>query len=415
MAKVDELLRPERFWREPGKLFEALAQDERVSCGCHHVTLNELAVLDVRIPRGGRSWPEWPEERLWFRPETCARHLFVGGDALLGSLPKEITSRACQVYRGADGYRFLVETAAGLQNRHDPGEYHSLGEMKERWFEFLETHRSAPYRITKIMNWAIEDAKSIRSEVLTGLRPCGREESAKILSRTGPHEDVLIFGGAVGDVLKLAKTLGKSCSNRVRTITVAHPEPHKLELLKDTFKGAIDRRKIEAPVAFITWRALEGRGLSGFHSVFVCAPMHGIANGAAQGDKGIDAWLRESWLRKERIGGTLVHMRGVGARGGETTPEWEPLINKNFIRPELVQDHFRSGLQEFKALLESGRRAAQNCATSRSLGLRPIRESLPALPHVYAEDLARSRPISAIELQWAMEFHGVKLSAAKST
>lgn len=125
---------------------------------------------------------------------TCQRQVRLS----LFDRAEKAEARA-ETYRGADGYRFLLEFAAGLESAI-PGEANVFGQVREAWRAF-ERERPGPEvrALALLMDALFRDTRAVRAQYLQGIGGQSYATLTRRLLGTTAGSRVLVVGaGALG-------------------------------------------------------------------------------------------------------------------------------------------------------------------------------------------------------------------------
>jgi Glutamyl-tRNAGlu reductase, N-terminal domain len=238
-----------------------------------------LADLIVLNKRGGAS----PGDVL---PDACVIGTCLR-EVRVAALPPEeqaaITTDSEQ-YSGADGYRFLLQLACGLESEI-AGETEILGQIKQSWRDYEGAH---PHHASALRPWMqrlLQDTKEIRSEYVVGL---GSVTYGSLVRR-------LLGGAATGATLMLgAGQLAETILPYLDApeLLIHNRSTARARAMVDKQRDSIKKRKFELLDSSLeselaAWRRAR--------DVVVCIPA----------DASRDAARVEAWLKGARSGRVL--------------------------------------------------------------------------------------------------------------
>ena len=140
------------------------------------------------------SMIEMLRQRTFFL-DTCLRQLavFPGPDDTLGKT-EFAHAENLEFYSGADAYRFLLETATGL-NSAIPAETNIFGQLKRAWANCRENSVVAvSSRLAAPMNQLFADTRQIRAAFLQGVGGDSYGSLVRKMLRPATDERVLFIG-----------------------------------------------------------------------------------------------------------------------------------------------------------------------------------------------------------------------------
>ena len=159
--------------------------------------IRDLTVVHQTKDSADGAWPASMIEALQRRAfvlDTCLRQLavFAGPtDAPGGS--DSTHAKTTEFYSGTDAYRFLLETATGL-NSAIPAESNVLGQFKRAWAHSLEHRAGVASRLAAPMNQLFADTRQIRATFLQGVGGASYGSLVRKILRPVTDERVLFIG-----------------------------------------------------------------------------------------------------------------------------------------------------------------------------------------------------------------------------
>jgi Glutamyl-tRNAGlu reductase, N-terminal domain len=224
---------------------------------------------------------------------TCLREVRVASLAPDEQPLRTDTSTAdAEHYAGAEGYRFLLLLACGLESEI-AGETEILGQIKQSWRDYEGAN---PQRASALRPWMqrlLQDTKEIRSEYVVGL---GSATYGSLVRR--------LLGGTTGATLMLgAGQLAETILPYLEApeLLIHNRNSARAHALVDKQRDSVKGRKIAVldnslEDELAAWRRAR--------DVVVCVP----------GDETRDAARVDAWLKGSR-GGRVLHLGIDSAEG----------------------------------------------------------------------------------------------------
>ncbi len=159
--------------------------------------IQDLTVVHRRKDAAVSGWPlsmiETLRRRAFF-VDTCLRQLavFAGPADTLGKTDSR-RAQDLEFYSGAEAYRFLLETAAGL-NSAIPAETNVFGQFKRAWANCQEQSVVFASRLAAPMNRLFADTRQIRAAFLQGVGGASYGSLVRKILRPATNERVLFIG-----------------------------------------------------------------------------------------------------------------------------------------------------------------------------------------------------------------------------
>lgn len=333
--------------------------------------LKNLAVLS--IPKH----QELTQESKWFIPESCERKVIVIPQRELVKVPKHIlhlakkcksnavSKRSEKVDTGEDGYQKLLKIACGLEAKK-VGEPHILGQIRDKWNEYIERNPTRAGEFKTTMRSLFEDAKKIRRSILEKLRPTSIARVATKLAGIKGGENILIIGANQAITNRIGHALGKDGKKSVGTITVTHKD------IEGVLNRAIEfeeEQKEKRMMSEIDYVAIEDAlsKINSFDHVFICEEML---------DQEFDQKIIDAWKSRKRKDGHIAHLKGDN--NYLTNTQWKNSNLENFINPEKITLLYRKETEANEQIIQDALIACSNCALARSRGKKPIARFLTA-------------------------------------
>ncbi len=161
------------------------------------VRIQDLIVVHQTKDSADSAWPAATIETLHRRAfflDTCLRQLAVfAGPADTPGRMDSTHAKALEFYSGADAYRFLLETATGL-NSAIPAESNVFGQFKRAWAHCREHCAVFASRLAAPMNQLFADTRQIRAAFLQGVGGTSYGSLVRKMLRPATDERVLFVG-----------------------------------------------------------------------------------------------------------------------------------------------------------------------------------------------------------------------------
>ncbi len=162
------------------------------------MALSDLIVLNRRTPEGA------PLALLTDAcvVGTCLREVRVAMQPV-DDQPARMEAEAAGFERhaGADGYRFLLQLACGLESEI-AGETEILGQIKQAWRDHETAHPDAARALRPWMQRLLQDTKEIRSEHVVGLGSATYGSLVRrLLGGTLPGPTLLLGAGQLAETI----------------------------------------------------------------------------------------------------------------------------------------------------------------------------------------------------------------------
>ena len=152
--------------------------------GQSHLTVETLAVIHQPLD-GQPPSPAPSATSTGLLVETCLRRVWIGAGA--------VAEPRGHLYRGADGYRFLLEFVTGLHSAV-PGETNVLGQFRQAWFRWRAACPAAAASLADVVDCVLRDARWIRSRHLQGIGGTSYGSLVRRLIQPARDARVLIVG-----------------------------------------------------------------------------------------------------------------------------------------------------------------------------------------------------------------------------
>jgi hypothetical protein len=161
------------------------------------VRIQDLIVVHQTKDSADSAWPTSMIEMLHRRAfflDTCLRQLAVfAGPADTPGRTDFTPTKALEFYSGANAYRFLLETATGL-NSAIPAESNVFGQFRRAWAHCREHCAVFASRLAAPMNQLFADTRQIRAAFLQGVGGASYGSLVRKMLRPATDERVLFIG-----------------------------------------------------------------------------------------------------------------------------------------------------------------------------------------------------------------------------
>ncbi len=161
------------------------------------VRVQDLIVVHQNKDSADGGWPVSMIEALQRRAfvlDTCLRQLAVfAGPADVPGETESTRAKALEYYSGTDAYRFLLETATGL-NSAIPAESNVFGQFKRAWAHCQGQAAGFASRLAAPMNQLFADTRQIRAAFLQGVGGASYGSLVRKMLRPATDERVLFIG-----------------------------------------------------------------------------------------------------------------------------------------------------------------------------------------------------------------------------
>ena len=169
--------------------------------------------------------------------ETCQRTLVLSH----GVTPNfECTAQLSEVRESIDAYLYLLETICGLKSKL-VGENEIVGQFKTAYKEFIKKE-NRQNQLLKILEKLFKDAKTIRTDYLTGItHKTYASITRKAMLKNAPEEVVILGSGALAEDLInqfKKKTKVKICARNKERLEELQGA-HEIEIIHWEHKEAL--------------------------------------------------------------------------------------------------------------------------------------------------------------------------------
>lgn len=323
-----------------------------------------------------------------FTLRGCTRHVALGTEEAMRPFLSHINTSNCNLYTGKEAYSHLLQYVTG-QFSKTRGESQIVSQFKRAYDTLSEQHPEKAQELQYLYQSLLADNAMIRTHVTHDLRPAFYESTAHGLSNQRAGDTVLLVGDLTQnqqptEVTKnISKQLANKRKDRVGRLLVTHPD----DLTARTLATQLKRLKLATEPEYIAFSQALDNGLCE-HRVrhtYVTLPMdkHPRADQA----------LIDSAGEWETFNTNLVHFGGNAKSERITRGHWRNADLELGIMPETISEAQQFDKDRNAELVAAGKRAATNCATSRTQGKAPILRYIQSPPETYAH-LTGSRSTS---------------------